>query len=345
MTLKIFTISTVTTGVVADLGTNLRLFVPEGVTISSTGNDAVVASGSGQFINIQGTVTADFDAIKILNISTYVSNDQIMIGENGYVASDFATTAIEVYADDSVVTNRGVIEGYNGINLQPSSVAGDDHTSAIYNYGAIRGLSAGVIVGSAHTATVHNYGTIEGQDYGVNCVDQSGALKLFNDGKISGGVGFGAKNDTYEGHDGTVSGRITGNAGDDTFVGGKGVDFFEGDAGSDRLTGNGGADHFIFMAATDSTDSKSGRDIITDFSHAQHDRIDLSAIDTNPAKGNDQAFNFIGTAAFDGQKGELHYAFDGNHTLIIADIDGDKHADFEIELGTHVALTKGDFIL
>ncbi len=41
-------------------------------------------------------------------------------------------------------------------------------------------------------------------------------------------------------------------------------------------------------------------DTIWDFSHAQGDRIDLSAIDANSSVGGNQAFTFIGAANFTG---------------------------------------------
>ncbi len=48
-------------------------------------------------------------------------------------------------------------------------------------------------------------------------------------------------------------------------------------------------------------------DRIIDFSHAQGDRVDLARIDARFTVAGNQAFSFIGTAAFTGVAGQLHY--------------------------------------
>jgi hypothetical protein len=82
------------------------------------------------------------------------------------------------------------------------------------------------------------------------------------------------------------------------------------------------------------------RDVIKDFSRAQHDRINLSAIDANTNVINDQAFHFIGAKGFHHVAGELRYA---HHTLQ-GDDDGDGLADFQIHVNA-AQLVKGDFLL
>ena len=58
------------------------------------------------------------------------------------------------------------------------------------------------------------------------------------------------------------------------------------------------------------------------------DRIDLAAIDADPALAGDQAFTWIGAAAFSGRAGELRVV----PGLVQGDLDGDGLADFEIGL-------------
>ena len=48
--------------------------------------------------------------------------------------------------------------------------------------------------------------------------------------------------------------------------------------------------------------------MITDFSPAQGDRLDLAGLDANELLANDQAFSFIGTAAFGSDAGQLRYS-------------------------------------
>jgi hypothetical protein len=60
----------------------------------------------------------------------------------------------------------------------------------------------------------------------------------------------------------------------------------------------------------------------------------------------DQAFAFIGTAAFNGQRGVVRYDIGTpGETHILFDTNGDKIADFDLKLvGTHIMDTV-DFML
>lgn len=138
---------------------------------------------------------------------------------------------------------------------------------------------------------------------------------------------------------------ISGRLGNDKINTGNGADKLQGGLGADRLTGGQGADTFIFMTSKDSTVSSSGRDTISDFSRSDRDRIDLSAIDANKVKVGDQGFSFIGATAFSHLAGQLRYEKSGANTLILADIDGNGHADMSILLAGALALKAGDFIL
>ena len=86
--------------------------------------------------------------------------------------------------------------------------------------------------------------------------------------------------------------------------------------------------------------------MIKDFTH-NTDLIDLSSIDADSGTQGIQSFNFLTAkdAAFTGQTGELRFISNGQLTTIEADIDGDKVADFVIDLQGKIALDVGDFIL
>lgn len=137
--------------------------------------------------------------------------------------------------------------------------------------------------------------------------------------------------------------QLLGGKGDDTLDGGSGADTLTGGAGEDHLTGGTGKDRFVFSSG-DSGSSKSTADTITDFSHKSGDKIDLHLIDAK-AGGSDDAFTWIGSKAFDGKAGELHYSFSGGNTYLSGDVNGDGHADFVIKLDGHIDLVKGDFVL
>ena len=97
---------------------------------------------------------------------------------------------------------------------------------------------------------------------------------------------------------------------------------------NNTVVGGAGADTFSFTAFADSTVAVGGRDTIRDF--VSGDKIDLHLIDANASLAFDQAFSFIGTNAFSGAAGQLHYAAAGGNTLISGDVNGDKVSDLSI---------------
>lgn len=97
------------------------------------------------------------------------------------------------------------------------------------------------------------------------------------------------------------------------------------------------------------TDSNSTeRDGIQDFNAG--DLIDLSRIDANLLADGDQAFSFIGSAAFSHTAGELRFeniSLGGPIWLVQADVDGNGTSDFEVVLVINPAdpINAGDFVL
>ncbi|CAM3283956.1 calcium-binding protein [Paracoccus nototheniae] len=162
-----------------------------------------------------------------------------------------------------------------------------------------------------------------------------------NSGNNNLGGGQGA--DTVAGGDGNDT--LRGEGGNDTLFGGAGHDRLLGGAGKDQLTGGLGADHFIFASHLESGAVAAARDVITDYNRSQGDRIDLTMIDANARLTGDQSFDFVGTAAFSGAAGEVRYQQANGTTLIYADIDGDRRADFAVELSRQIALVEHDFLL
>ena len=137
--------------------------------------------------------------------------------------------------------------------------------------------------------------------------------------------------------------NLSGGRGNDSLTGNAGANTLAGDIGETVLRGGGGADRFVFTAASHSTVGAADR--ITDFSHAQGDRVDLSAIDANTGAAGNQAFSFIGTALYSGVAGQLRYASDGTVTTIAGDINGDGVSDFHIQLTGAIGLVAADFVL
>ena len=135
---------------------------------------------------------------------------------------------------------------------------------------------------------------------------------------------------------------LDGKAGRDKLLGGGGNDTLIGGTGADILTGGTGRDHFVFNKAEDST--LRAFDMIRDFKHGT-DKIDVSAIDANGRASGNAKFQFIGERDFSGKKGELSIDHTSKSTIVLADVDGNGHADLKIVLAGHMSLTSDDFIL
>ena len=84
-------------------------------------------------------------------------------------------------------------------------------------------------------------------------------------------------------------------------------------------------------------------DVVADFGAG--DRLKLKLIDADEGKAGDQKFVFIGTGAFTGVAGQLHYVTDGGNPYVEGDTDGDGLADFVIRLDGMINLINADFVL
>ncbi|MBA1158076.1 M10 family metallopeptidase [Microvirga mediterraneensis] len=152
---------------------------------------------------------------------------------------------------------------------------------------------------------------------------------------IENAVG-GSGNDTLTGNDG--ANLLKGGAGADKLYGLGGADILDGGIGADTLTGGGGADIFDFNSIKDSTPN--ARDTVLDFVRGT-DHIDLRSIDASTATGGDQAFSFLGGAGFSGHAGQLN--FTGG--VLAGDVNGDRIADFRINVAGISTLTAADLYL
>ena len=137
---------------------------------------------------------------------------------------------------------------------------------------------------------------------------------------------------------------LNGSGGDDTLWGGQGNDTLNGGTGHDTMLGGLDTDTFVFTNSADSA-AGTGRDSIGDFEHAI-DKIELFTIDAMSGTIENDAFIFIGAAAFGQIAGELRVTAAAPGVQIVeADLDGDGVADFEIAVTASATLTAADFIL
>ena len=149
--------------------------------------------------------------------------------------------------------------------------------------------------------------------------------------------------------------RIYGEAGDDTVLTAAGADLVDGGDGNDELyTGWGddrafgglGNDKLYGEAGLDSLYGGDGDDTLDSDRDVNVSPTPVEADAVNGSFIND-AFIWIGAAAFGNVAGQLHYVQDvpGNRTLIEGDIQGDRVADFVIQLSGLIAMQAADIIL
>jgi serralysin len=130
---------------------------------------------------------------------------------------------------------------------------------------------------------------------------------------IENANGGSARDYLYGNH---VSNKLNGNGGDDVLDGAEGDDIYTGGAGADQFR----------------IGEIGGNDKILDFTTGV-DKIRLVDIDANSGVAGNQAFTFIGNAAFSGIAGQLRSYMQGGENYLAGDVNGDGIADFTINTG------------
>jgi serralysin len=359
--------SLVTANVALNMSGNDATFINRGTVISHN-NDAIVVSADRATVVNSGFISAGFAVVydnstaqgsfTVINSGTiaassveaegvYTNSGGLMLVNSGSITT-IRDAAVRAFAGDvdeaNTIINSGLIANSGGYSFLMSLDA-----DSITNTGTIIG---DIQLGSGANV-LRNSGSIEGDvtaGTGVDVIDLRGG---FVSGLVNAGGGAdvltgGAEDDRLVGDAGAD--RITAGAGDDAMSGGNdsdilfggaGADVLAGGAGVDKLTGGAGADMFDFN--TVSTSVTGARDTITDFLRGADD-VDLSTIDARASVGGDQAFTFIGSAAFSGQ-GQLRIIDLGNDVVVQANRSGSLVADFELLLQNVGTLTATDFIL
>lgn len=158
-----------------------------------------------------------------------------------------------------------------------------------------------------------------------------------DDDNLRGGLG----NDTLLGEDGDD--KLGGDAGNDVLTGAGGEDLIHGAAGRDVMNGGADADVFVYRFAADSGPGAALRDVIFGF-EAGLDQIDLRQIDANSIVAGNQAFTFIGAAAFGNVAGQLRL-ITGVNSFLLGDVNGDGVVDFEVALIANTTVSVNDILL
>lgn len=280
-----------------------------------------------------------------------------------YHGADFTA---KVWQADNFSAAPGVDWRYLAVDIDTEKLTGSIDLDGLLRFLADRGIVSasdyltGVELGAEITKgtgamTIHSFGYDFSKYHITNGADilsgtaqndvinaLAGADRAFggagND-RLVGDLG----NDTLYG--GSGGDTLHGGAGADSLLGGAGADVLTGAAGIDRLSGGAGADIFAFRTTADSGRTLATSDLIEDFSTRQYDKVDLTRIDANSLVAGNQAFHFIGAQGFGGHAGDLRTVHLGGKTVVIADTNGDRLADFAIAIEGSIALTETLFLL
>lgn len=284
--------------------------------------------------------------------------NDVLNGSQNYDYVDYRDSETAVTIDLDLGTAVSTSTG-NDLLLGMEAAIGSDHDDAItgnYWYNDLRGgLGNDTISGGAGDDTLDGGSgadqLIGGDGNDVYIVDNVGDVVNEQAGAGTDTIKTSLLSDTlrvnfenliYEG-DGGGNFRGTGNAAANVIKGSTGADTLRGAGGADTLTGGSGKDTFTYASVNDS--SGANVDVITDYAPSEGDRFDVKAIDANTLVTGDQAFTFIGSAAFSGVAGQLRFQVTSGITSIFGDVNGDAIADLQINLQGSFTLQSSAFLL
>ena len=269
------------------------------------------------------------------------TGDDRIDGGNGNDVISFQFMAANITVDLSLLgaqsTGEGIdtirnIESVYGSNIGNDSLTGDYLGNGLYGLGGNDTLAGG-----------------DGVDYldrgdGIDTVTYAGAFDdVVVDLRRQTATDDFGEQDTLVGIE-----NIVGGAFDDTLNGSVGNNVIIGGLGRDVIRGGGGADTFLYRTTGESGISTTTRDLIRDFVSGDSvtgDKIDLSMLDANNLLAGDQAFTWIGTAAFSNVAGQLHQIARPDQTILEADLDGNGTSDFSIAIKGTIVFAASDFVL
>ncbi|WP_083637703.1 calcium-binding protein [Pararhizobium arenae] len=247
MALRAFVSSISGTGVQGILAAGDDGFVAEGVTVASTDDVGITASGSGHLIDVYGTVLGDFRAIFMGGSSTTDFDNTLYVAETGHLAGyDTGAFSVRLDGNRSTLINEGRIDGKKYAAI---AIGGSDATtqSTVENSGVIEGKTYAVFVNASEAFKLTNTGIIKG---GVS--GGTGQDVVLNNGTMIGDVNLEDGADTFDTRGGSYTGVANGGLGADKLYAGAGNNTLAGGEGNDVLAGGAGADSLDGGADTDS---------------------------------------------------------------------------------------------
>lgn len=291
-----------------DDGNVLRGEGADDLIMGGAGNDTLLGGAGIDVVSYAGASSAVRVYLN-LNQNTLGAGIDSMIGFENLIGSAFSDTL----RGDSAAN---LIDGGSGDDTLTGWLGDDTLTGG-------RGRDTAIYDGFGNGGSTVDLALAGAQDTGVSGVDTLSGIE-----NLSGSV---------------FADVFRGDAGANLLAGAEGNDLLQGRGGADDLHGGAGADRFVYAALADSKASSRARDTIHDFSLAEGDLIDLSAVDA-VGGGADDAFRLV--ASFRrGQPGQLKVVDNGDHSLVLADLDGDRSADFAIYVDGPDAPTSPSFVL
>ncbi len=332
-------------------------------TARGTAAGDAAKTGADTLVSIENVIGSAFDdtltgGVGADSFTGGLGNDLITGGE-GVDTASYATATGPVTVTLAITTAQNTVgAGLDTLrtieNLIGSAFA--DTLTGNQNANVLDGgMGADTMVGGlgSDTYRVDNAGDTvrEDVDAGRDLVQASVSLTLSANVENLIQTGTAAINGTGNGLANAMRGNdaanvLLGGGGIDQLFGGGGSDTLIGGAARDAMTGGTGADTFRFANGDFGGAATSTCDIITDFTRAEGDRIDVSAVDANTANGTgNDAFAFIGTAAFGNIAGQLRIVSTAALTVLQGDTNGDGTADFWIRCNGAPALEASDLVL
>jgi serralysin len=324
-----------------------NILVNSGRIVSASGTTVVGADGATVISN-SGTIDSSSIAISLGLADDSVTNSGTIFGSIFLGGGNDTFRGIGGVVDGVVLGGDGndtyfISDSAIVLNESAGAAAGLDTVHSTVSYRLANNIETLRLLGFAQTGI----GNASANLMVGNAADNRMAGQAGND-TLQGGEGNdwlagGDGNDTLQGGDGDD--WMRGGAGNDSLLGNTDNDTLIGSLGADTLVGGSGNDHFVFVRQKDSGRTVATSDLITDF-RSQEDVIDLVGVDAVTTNGvSNDAFTFIGTAAFSNVAGQLRYSSAAGVTTVQMDVNGDGVADMIIRLTGTIALTAQDFVL
>jgi Ca2+-binding RTX toxin-like protein len=304
---------------------NDRLIGNDGTNrlVGDAGNDRFIGGGGADLLDgMEGLDTADYSDSAV-GVSVNLQNGR---GAGGTAEGDTLVDVEDLHGsshNDTLTGNDEVnyLYGAGGDDLIKGG-GGADTLEGVGGDDTLKGGGgADTLIGGLGTNTASYLGSAAGVfvslENNVAAYGDAEGDRLFNIDNLTGSI---------------HADELWGDRNANIINGNDGNDSLKGYGGADTLVGDAGADKFIWNSTSETGVSVPTMDLISDFNFAQGDRISLTGVDANALVSGNQAFTFIGQAAFSGAPGEVNFVHIGNETIIQMQTGQDADVEAAIRL-------------